>query len=120
MDKIFIKGKPCSKYTILQLKDILRSKGLKVSGSKPELCQRINDPPKPKQKKSRASIKKELKVINVKSGLFKFYASTYYQVPGSQMAEKEMLTYGLNKSFLDKFKTHKELFNYLKTKNKHK
>ena len=116
MDKIMIKSKPCSSYKIAELKEMLKAKGFKISGTKSELCERIKESRKHKTKPASIVIKKniKLKVVDVRDSLFKFYASTYYQCPGSMMAQNELSKYGLKKNFLNKFPNHKQLFNYLK------
>tara|TARA_B100001996_G_scaffold357678_1_gene321789 strand:+ start:189 stop:515 length:327 start_codon:yes stop_codon:yes gene_type:complete len=100
------------KKTIPELKNILRSFGLKVSGSKPELISRIKSfKPKP-----RASIKRGLKsglVPDPKDPYFMFYASSFYQCPNKPSYVSHMKRYGLSPNFLHKFSNHKQLFKHL-------
>lgn len=112
-----IKGKYCKQWTIPELKKALQRRKEKVSGSKAELCERLRLSLKQKLKptastkvKTQKSKKyKEVKPVDTEHALFKFYASTYYQVPGSQMAFKELESYGFTKQYLNKFKTHIDL-----------
>lgn len=107
--------KDCTIYTVPKLKEMLKKRGLKVGGTKPELCARLEADRKAKCRASRrkpASI--PVKISDPNDSIFKFYASLYYQMPGSIMASSELQKYGLTKPFLDKFTNHKQLFDYLR------
>lgn len=100
-----------NKKTIPQLKDILRSFGLKVSGSKPELISRIKSF-KPKPRVSTKCLKSSL-VPDPKDPYFMFYASSFYQCPNKPSYASHMARYGLSPTFLHKFSSHKQLFKHL-------
>ena len=117
-----IKGKPCSEWTIPELKKALQRRKEKVGGKKEDLCIRLKESLKHPinktktttvKKKSPKSVSVKLKPIDVKDSLFIFYSSMYYQVPGSKLALSELEKYGLTKSYLNKFTTYKQLWNNL-------
>lgn len=111
-----IRGKECTEYTVEELKAMLRKKGLKVSGTKAELCDRL----KPSRKRVASVKTKQLpKPATPSDPLFVFYASTYYQIPNSKMAKTELAKYGMEAAFLNRFSNHKQLFAHLKTTMAH-
>ena len=126
-----IRGKPCSEWTVEELKKALKKRSLPVSGKKADLCERLRESYKPKKAGgvgvnalvkgmtklavTKAKAKQQLLPIDIRDASFRFYASLYYQKPGSAMAIKELHRYGLNKQYLDKFKNHERLFKVLST-----
>ena len=118
-----IRGKPCKQWTIEELKKTLKRRGERVSGTKPELCQRLRESyKKPAPKQTKASVPKPVnkqekvqvkKTVDVSDPMFRFYGSTYYQMPGSKMALEYLTkTHGLTKENLNKHKTFSNLVKY--------
>ena len=112
---IKLKGKLCKEYNLQQLKEMLKKEKLKVSGTKEELCIRLSD--HYKQKRKQRKIVASVKDPDPSNALFRFYASTYYQVKGSNMAKKELAKYGLDSKYLNGFVSYQDLYkNLLKDK----
>ena len=106
--------KQCSSYTIPQLKQLLKKRGLKVSGTKPVLCDRLEEDRRSRRKTKKHPASIPIKVVDISNSSFKFYSSLYYQMPGSKMALQELEKYGFSKSYLDRFTTFQNLWSSLK------
>tara|TARA_B100001093_G_scaffold452555_1_gene460681 strand:- start:240 stop:623 length:384 start_codon:yes stop_codon:yes gene_type:complete len=121
LSKLKFKGKTCKEYSLQQLKEMLKKEKLKVSGTKEELCVRLKEYYRVKRQAKASIVKppkkvkkvKELKKPDPKNSTFKFYASTYYQMKGSQMAKKELGKYGMEPHYLDSFASYQELYKNL-------
>jgi hypothetical protein len=111
-----IRGKHCRQWTVEELKKALKKRNEKISGSKAELCNRLRT--SYKKAVSKASVpkpvKNQQKAVDTDDPLFRFYASTYYQMPGSKMAFDYLTnTYGFTRETLDKHKTLANLVKHL-------